>query len=89
MLNHDRMNNADPALVARASFDTLQILQHYHREVQAEALAASFLLLCERLKVPPQDVFVATKNMLIANPDNRIDHFGALRLYLQHEIAKQ
>lgn len=87
--NYDGLNNAPPEEVALASFRLLEVLQDYPAPTQAAATAAAFLLLCEQWKVPPQEVFVATKNLLTDDRHGKAPHFNALRLYLQHEITKR
>jgi len=85
-LNYDGLTNADPARVAKASFKLLNELQNHDQGTICAASAAVFLILCERFKVEPQDVFTATKNLLVADRVDGRHEFGAVKLFAQHEI---
>jgi hypothetical protein len=87
-INYDGLNNADPAQVAQAAFTQLDRLQGFKQEVLCASAAATFLLLCEHFKVEPQDVFVATKNLLMDDREGGRHEFEAVRLFVKHEITK-
>lgn len=84
-MNRDLMNNADPAAVATATMTVIDKLQHEQPHVQQMAAAALFVLLAERWGVEPQDVMVATKNLMIGVDGKRAE-FEAVALYLENEL---
>lgn len=87
-LNPDLLNNMPPEAVALASFEVIDALQRHHLYPanQVGALAATFLLVCSHLKLDPQDVFTATKNLLMADRYAGRQHFNAVKLYVENEI---
>ncbi len=87
-LNYDGLNNAPPKEVAQAAFELLDRLQNHRQEVLCASLAAAFLVVCEHFQVEPQDVFVATRNLLMDEREGGRHEFGAVKLFVQHEIAK-
>ena len=84
-MNRDLLNNADPAAVATATMVVIDKLQHEQPHVQQMAAAALFVLLAERWGVEPQDVMVATKNLMIGVDGKRAE-FKAVALYLENEL---
>lgn len=84
---YDKLVNAPRILTASLSLGLIDRVQgHYLTPgVQVAALAATFLLVCERFNVEPQDAFTATKN-LMNDHDGRSIEFEAVRLYLQNEV---
>lgn len=83
--DRDVMNNARALDVSSASLLILNTLQDEQPEVQIMGAAAVFLELAEFLKVPAQDVFTATKN-LINDLDGKRVEFRAVRAYLEGEL---
>lgn len=86
MINRDQLNNADAAHVGRAGFAILDRLQNAPQHIQAIAAAAVFLTIADHIKVPAQDLFNVTKNML--NEEDCNEHFAALRDYVKYEIKR-
>ena len=84
-MNRDLMNNADPAAVATATMVVIDKLQHEQPHVQQMAAAALFVLLAEHWGMDPQDVMVATKNLMIGVDGKRAE-FEAVALYLEAEL---
>ena len=84
-MNRDLMNNADPAAVATATMVVIDKLQHEQPHVQQMAVAALFVLLAEHWGMEPQDVMVATKNLMIGVDGKRAE-FEAVALYLEAEL---
>ena len=86
--NIDGLVNAPPKAVAEISFLVVDSIQHHHKTpmAQAAAVAATFLILCERLRLNPQDVFVAAKNILMDERNGGSKHFEAVRMYVKNEI---
>lgn len=87
-ISYDGLNNAPAQEVADASFMVLSTIQTLPQHIQCAATAAVFLMLCEHFRVPAQDVFVATKNILMDEREGQSLSFNTCRLYIQHEIAK-
>lgn len=83
-MNRDLMNNADAGAVAKASFALLDRLQHYPQHIQPMALAAAFVVLSEHIKVPAQDIFTITKNLL--NAESGLAELAALKDYVKFEL---
>ena len=84
--DRDRMNNMHPRPVANAAMQTIDALQRHHlAEAQVMGLAAAFVLMCERYDVPAQDVFTASKNLMVASEEDRTE-FKAVRDYMKYEV---
>ena len=79
------MNMADPSVVAKASFKVINQLQNFDPGIQATTAAAVFLVLCEHFKVPAQDIFTATKNLLNDQGEKQ-QELRALHDYVKSEI---
>lgn len=81
----DGLVNAPPQAVAETTFRVIDAVQVHPPMVRASGIAAAFLLTCERLKLDPQDVFVATKNILLDEREGGSKHFEAVRLFVENE----
>jgi hypothetical protein len=86
MKNRDQLNNADAEQVARAGITILDRMQNHPQHIQPLALAAAFLVLSDHLRVPAQDLFTVTKNML--TEEQNIAEFKALKDYVRYEIRR-
>lgn len=84
--NRDKMNNADPAKVAKATVAVISRLQDFPPHEQVTASAAMLLTLAEQYKVSAQDIFTVTKNLMNSKEGLRPE-FGAVRDYVQHELV--
>ena len=83
--NRDVMNNAPVRKVANAAMTCLDALQvKYTPEVQAMGAAVVLLALAEHYKIPAQDIFTATKNLINAGDEQRSE-FRAVKFYLREE----
>lgn len=78
--------NADHERVRHAAFRIIDAIQTEPSFTQTAAVAATFLLLCGHFKVDPQDVFVATKNMLAQDRNDGRWEFEAVRNYIRYEV---
>lgn len=85
MIQPDKINNANPAAVATASFALLDCLQSYEPHIQVMTVAAVFTALAEHHKVQPQDVFTTTKNMMSTKEGRRAE-FAAVADYIKYEL---
>lgn len=85
MLDKDKMNLADPVLVGRGAMSVIDALQDYDPETQVMGMAASFLLLCNRFKQRPNDVFQTVQNVMNGVEGKRPE-FEAVESYLAGEI---
>lgn len=85
-MNRDQLNSADAAAVGRTAIAILDRLQNTPAHIQATAAAAVFLTIAEHIKVPAQDLFVVTKNMM--NDEDSMAEFNALRDYVRYELPK-
>lgn len=86
MIDRDKLNNTDPVHAAHASIAVLDRLQYFPQHIQATAAAVVFLVLAEHFKVPAQDIFTATKNMI--NAEDGIAEFRAVQDYVKYEIKR-
>ena len=84
-LNKDQMNNADPVQVGRAAMAVIDAVQDLTPEHQALGMAATFMLLCDRFKVKPQDVFETSQNVMNGVAGERPE-FAAVQSYLKEEL---
>lgn len=85
-LIYDRMVNAEPHDVSKATMAVADGVQTLTPETQVMGAAAFFLLLAEAYKVNPQDVFTATKNLMSSEKGDAIPQFNAAREYIKHEV---
>lgn len=85
MIHPDKINNADPQRVADASFAVIDRLQNYQPHEQVMALASAFVLLTEQHKLPAQDAFTTTKNLMNEKSVLRPE-FAAVRDYMKYEV---
>jgi hypothetical protein len=83
------MTNVSPDRVARASFKIVSKLQDWQPHEQAVAAAVVFLTIAEQFGVEPQDVFVATKNLLMDEREGKREQFRALAEYVRNELDKR
>lgn len=83
--NPDVMNMASPPQVAMAAMNVLDRLQDFKPEIQVMGAAVIFLELCDYLGVPPQEAFVATKNLINGDNGKRVE-FLAVRDYMEGEL---
>jgi len=86
LLDKDKMNSADPLLVGRSAMTTIDALQDFDPETQVMGMAACFLLLCDRFKVQPGDVFQTTQNVMNGVAGKRPE-FEAVQSYLAGEVG--
>lgn len=85
-LNRDMMINADPDGVARASMwllDKVQGIEQPHTQVAA--MAATFILMCNRFGVRHTDVFTCVNNLMHTKQGDRPE-FRAIKKYLENEL---
>ncbi len=85
--NLDSFTNAQPALVAKASFHVIDSLQLHPPAAQSLGLALAFLMLCQKQGLDPQDVFTwATRLATHSDDPDVVMHFNAVREYIRREI---
>jgi hypothetical protein len=84
-LNRDLLNNVDRMPVRQGSFAIVDALQMEPPQVQAASIGAAFVLMCERFKLEPQDVFLAVNNMMCLPNGERAPEFKGAALYMQNE----
>lgn len=82
--------NADRTRVGRLCvllFDRIQLHPIY--EEQVLALAGAFALMCDVLRVAPQDAFTAVKNLMVdeRHPDGLLHQFAAMKHHLATELC--
>lgn len=67
LINRDRLMNASQSAVADGCVKIFDRIQGWPKEYQVLSLAAAFLLTCMSTRIPAQEAFTATKN-LMADP---------------------
>lgn len=90
LVDRDALNGAPKKLVADLCVHVFDRLQDRKKEHQLLGLAAAFALLCDACRIPPQDVFTATKN-LMADPmtsTGLAPQFQAMRFHLNTEVLR-
>lgn len=85
-MNRDLINNADAEQVALAGVGILDRMQNYPQHIQPLALAAAFLVLSEHLRIPAQELFTVTKNMM--TEEQNVPEFKAVKDYIKYEIKR-
>ena len=84
-MNKDRMNNVPVIDVARAAMSLLNVAQDLKPEEFVPAYAASFLLVCERYGLKPQEVFTAASNIM-NYAQTRRPEFRAVDAFVRKEL---
>jgi len=84
-LNKDQMNMADPVMIGRTAMSVIDAVQDYTPEQQALGMAATFMLLCDRFGVKPQDVFETSQNVMNGVAGKRPE-FAGVQSYLAGEL---
>ncbi len=87
MIDPLKINNAEPAEVARACFKLLDGMQNYQPHIQVLAAAAVFTALAVHHKQQPQDVFTIIANMMNTKEGRRAE-FKAVLDYIKYEIKQ-
>lgn len=88
VVDRDRLNSANRKQVANDTVRIFDRIQGWKKEAQLLALASAFVLLAETCKVPAQDVFTASKN-LMADPltaSGLAPQFQAMKFHLNTEV---
>lgn len=84
-MNRDLMNLIPSRRAATRAFQVIDILQAWRPHEQVVALAATFLLICERLDVNPRDG-LAVAERIITHTEGKLPEFAAIRDYLKDAI---
>lgn len=84
-MNLDKINNAEPADVAKSNFVVIDRLQSFEPHIQVLGLAAVLIILAERFNVDAQTIFTVTKNLMNSKEGLRPE-FAAVKDYVKHEI---
>lgn len=84
-MNLDKLTNIPTRQAANATMSIIDCVQRLQPEERPVALAASFLLLAERLDVPAQDLFTYSTNIM-NHADGRRPEFKAVADYLENEL---
>lgn len=88
MLDRDRLNGASAETVQRLVMGLVDRLQNEEPGAQVHAATALFILVAEWSRVPPQDLFTATKNLMSSSEGNRTPAFAAIAAYLAAELPR-
>lgn len=85
-MNRDAFNNANPRRVANTAMAVIDATQRgFAPHEQAHGIACAFLLLAEHLRIPAQDLFTASKNLMNDTTGKRPE-FRAITDYLRNEV---
>ena len=85
-MNRDLLNNADPVAVRTATVSIFDRVQSQQPHVQLMSLCAAFLILAEHWRIPAQDVFTVTKNLMNDADGRHVVEFNAMRQYVKDEL---
>ncbi|WP_420381661.1 hypothetical protein [Novosphingobium sp.] len=88
LYDHDRLVNASQRTVSEGCVRIFDRIQGWPKENQILSLAAAFLLACMSARIPAQDAFTATKN-LMADPltsSGMGAQFQAMKFHLDTEV---
>lgn len=84
--DRDIFNSLPTKQAARSTIKVLDAIQFLKPEEQIAGLAAAFLLSVERYKVPAQDAFSATANMMRHHDERGQSEFDGVRSYLDADV---
>lgn len=84
--DRDTFHSLRTKRAATATAEVLSAVQYRTPEEQIAGLACSFLLLCERYRVPAQDAFSATKQMMNHHDARGGSDFDGIRSYLDADV---
>jgi hypothetical protein len=84
-LNRDLLNTVPLRKAANACVAVVDAIQDFPKEVQAVAIAATFVLLAERFGLPAQDLMTVTSNVM-NHAEGRRAEFQAVSRYLKTEV---
>lgn len=85
VLNMDRVNSVNTDQIGDAVFEVLNQLQFHPSETQVVAAAVVVLLMCERYKANPEEVFRAARNLVAFHEAERDQKLTAMRWFLKYE----
>lgn len=88
LVNRDALMNAPRQKVADACVAIFDRLQGLPKEMQILALAAAFLLSTDASRIPAQEAFTATKNLMFCErTSSKLDlQFQAMKFHLDTEL---
>lgn len=84
-LNRDLVNNMPANTAATAAMAVIDAVQDHPPGPQLGGICCAFLMACEHLGIPAQDVLSATKNML-NDREGLTAEFQAVRMYVENEL---
>ena len=90
LVDRDKLNMASKQEVAHACVSVFDRIQGWGREKQLLALATAFVLLADASGIPAQDVFTASKNLMIdpMTSTGLAPQFQAMRFHLKTEVLR-
>jgi hypothetical protein len=86
--DRDLFNSLSTKSAAQSTIAVLDRVQLLRPEEQIAGLAAAFLLISDRYKVPAQDAFLAASNMMRHHDDRGRSEFDAVRSYLDADVFR-
>lgn len=84
--DRDAFHSLRTKKAAHATAAVLSELQYRTPEEQIAGVACAFLLLCERYRMPAQDAFAATKQMMNHHDARGGTDFDGIRSYLDADV---
>jgi len=84
--DRDAFHSLSTKAAARATAAILSEVQMRPPEEQVAGAACVFLLLCERYRIPAQDAFAATKQMMNDHDERGYTAFDGIRSYLDADV---
>lgn len=84
-MNRDKLSNLKVRKAANAAMLVIDTMQQLPPEEQIAGLAAAFLLLADRVKMSPQEMFSFTTSIM-NHADGRRPEFAAVAQYMDMEL---
>lgn len=84
-MTRDNLSNIKVRKAANAAMLVIDTMQKLPQEEQIAGLSAAFLLLADRVKMSPQDMFSFTTSIM-NHADGRRPEFAAVAQYMDMEL---
>lgn len=88
LIDRDRLMSSSSQATASDTVDVFDRIQQKPKERQLLALACAFTLLCDACNIPPQDVFLASANLMAdkETASGLRPQFRAMQYHLETEV---
>lgn len=79
-------DDSTPKAIATVAMAVIDRVQNYPKVDRAVGMAASFILLCERLGVSPRSALTVAENVMKGARYRSENSFAAVRMFLEKEV---